>query len=167
MSPERWLLVPGWETFYEVSDQGRVRSLGRDGVRADGRRLIKKPRMLTARIDYKGYQRVTLSGARRWHVGVHQLVLLAFVGPRPDGQEARHLDDDKDNNSLSNLVYGTPSENRYDAVRNGTHNQARKQTCPRGHAYDYTKPDGSRVCRKCKALHRSIHPMFLRKAEAA
>lgn len=164
---EEWRAVPGWEGLYEISDQGRVRSLGRTGFMSDGRALVKKPRMLTPSLDRKGYQRVTLTGSRRWKAGIHQLVLLAFVGPRAEGHEARHLDDDKDNNRLTNLAYGTSSENRRDAVRNGVHGQARKTSCPRGHAYDYTKPNGSRVCRKCKALHRSVNPVFLRKEEAA
>jgi hypothetical protein len=50
---------------------------------------------------------------------VHRIVLDAFVGPRPDGMECRHLDDDPTNNALSNLVWGTRSENQLDAVRNG------------------------------------------------
>jgi hypothetical protein len=48
---------------------------------------------------------------------VHQLVLLAFVGPRPkldEKGEIRHLDGDKMNNQLANLVYGTQKENMAD-----------------------------------------------------
>lgn len=49
---------------------------------------------------------------------LHSLVMLTFVGPRPMGFIIRHLDDDKTNNKLSNLRYGTYSENAIDAVKN-------------------------------------------------
>lgn len=32
MDEERWMPVSGYEDFYQVSDQGRIRSLGREGV---------------------------------------------------------------------------------------------------------------------------------------
>jgi len=49
---------------------------------------------------------------------IHQLVLLAFVGPCPEGMEVRHLDDNTLNNALSNLCYGTHLQNQQDAVQN-------------------------------------------------
>ena len=45
---------------------------------------------------------------------VHRLVLTAFVGKCPSGQEARHLDGVPTNNMLTNLVWGTRSENILD-----------------------------------------------------
>ena len=51
---------------------------------------------------------------------VHQLVLEAFVGPKPPGCESRHLDGNRTNASLVNLVWGTRSENRMDSARHGT-----------------------------------------------
>jgi hypothetical protein len=50
---------------------------------------------------------------------VHSLVLLAFVGPRPDGMEACHNDGDRDNNRLSNLRWDTPRGNAEDRERHG------------------------------------------------
>lgn len=51
---------------------------------------------------------------------VHQLVLLTFVGPCPQGRECLHRDGNPQNNCLSNLAWGTRSENRSDAIRHGT-----------------------------------------------
>ena len=51
---------------------------------------------------------------------VHRLVLEAFVGPCPDGMEALHADGTRTNNSLSNLRWGTRSENVQDAIAHGT-----------------------------------------------
>lgn len=50
----------------------------------------------------------------------HQLVALAFIGPRPEGQEVRHLDGNKLNNHFSNLCWGTHRENMGDAALQGS-----------------------------------------------
>lgn len=56
----------------------------------------------------------------------HQLMMLTFVGKPPCGQEVRHLDGAKLNNNLSNLRYGTRSENMQDKVRHGTDNKGER-----------------------------------------
>jgi hypothetical protein len=52
-------------------------------------------------------------------VRVHSVVMLAFKGVRPPGLEVRHLDGNPKNNALSNLAYGTASQNRMDAYEHG------------------------------------------------
>lgn len=51
---------------------------------------------------------------------VHKLVMDAFVGPCPEGQEVLHEDNDTANNTVSNLRYGTRVENTADKFRHGT-----------------------------------------------
>lgn len=113
-------------------------------------------------VDHKGYPRVLIvdeDGRKRARL-VHQLVMEAFVGPYPSaGMEIRHLDGDPSNNSLSNLAYGTKSENARDRLLHGTDANARKTHCKRGHAFDdantRVRPDGSRKCRACdREAHR-------------
>lgn len=121
---ERWLPVPGFEGFYEVSDQGHVRSVRHmTGAGWRGGRLLKPfP-------DSDGYLRVNLSrhgeifGLRP----VHGLVLLAFVGPAPDGQQVRHGLGGKTDNRLVNLCYGTPLDNSDDKRRDGTMARGERQ----------------------------------------
>jgi hypothetical protein len=60
-----------------------------------------------------------ITGDRR-KLWVHHAVLLAHVGPRPDGQECRHLDDNPRHNHAANLAWGTRAENMRDRARNGT-----------------------------------------------
>lgn len=66
-------------------------------------------------------------GRRRLQLGthgkhfVHQRVLLAFVGPCPEGMECCHNDGNAANNKLDNLRWDTHSNNQLDAVRQGTH----------------------------------------------
>lgn len=110
---ESWRAVPGFPA-YQVSDHGRVRTLNdRPGSRAgDG---IMSPGHLP-----RGHLRVALRrDGKRCDRQVHALVLLAFVGPCPEGMEALHKDDDPSNNALTNLRWGTHTENMADARRNG------------------------------------------------
>jgi len=52
---------------------------------------------------------------------VHRMVLLAFVGPAPEGMKCRHLNGNPKDNRLENLCWGTSSENNRDIVRHGRH----------------------------------------------
>lgn len=149
---EEWRAVVGYEGRYEVSDMGRVRSVDRVVVASNGAVRHLAGRMLT---PYKQrYWLVSLAATADRpprHPRVHILVLEAFVGPRPDGLMGRHLDDDTDNNALPNLAWGTNSDNMLDAVRNGTHREARKTHCIRNHEFDGER-DGHRTCSKCRRI---------------
>lgn len=132
--PEKWRPIPGWEKSHEVSNRGRVRSITRKIVNSLGHVTTRQGRDLKLKED-AGYLRVQLNfqGVAKMFF-VHRLVLLAFVGPVPEGKQVRHLDGDAKNNHLENLTYGTISENQLDRVRHGTHQETRKTECPRGHA---------------------------------
>ena len=117
---EEWRPVVGYEGLYEVSSLGRVRSLDR-WVRANSGRRRTGVRYFTPSPSGKSrkYKKVLLRNPDKQHL-VHRLVLEAFVGPRPDNCEARHLDGDPSNNRLDNLAWGTKAENEADKVKHGT-----------------------------------------------
>lgn len=109
---ENWKDIPGFEGRYQVSDLGRVRSLPRR-VRlvAHG---IETSRLATGKLLRPGPTRsghLTVAVGRGNSRLVHQLVLEAFVGPRPEGMEVLHLNHQPTDNRLANLRYGTRSEN--------------------------------------------------------
>lgn len=120
MITETWKPVVGHEGAYEVSDQGRVRSLARR-VRLVTRQGAEITRAVSARVlrpgvDSAGYQSVTLR--KGFNVRVHWLVLAAFVGPA--GKLHRlHLNGIQVDNRLQNLKYGTRSENMIDLFFHG------------------------------------------------
>lgn len=126
---EQWKPIVGWEGLYEVSDLGRVRSLDRVWVQPAPRsgaphEYRYRGRVLTGGRDAYGYVVVHLrrppQTARSWCHKVHQLVLAAFVGPRPaDRPQTRHLNGNQIDNRLTNLQYGTALENAADRVRHG------------------------------------------------
>ncbi len=154
-TPERWLPLPGYEGIYDVSDQGRVRSWA-------PWRSQPVPRIRSQYLRPDGHKGLALcNDGVQISAKVHQLVLLAFVGPRPEGMEIRHLDGDPINNVLSNLVYGTHSENMFDRVRHGTWTNLHKHKthCDRGHPFDGANTwlhNGRRYCRECrKARNRA------------
>lgn len=162
-----WRAVAGFEGQYEVSDTGLIRSLdrtietrngsrwkpgepGTPGIRRLKGKLLKPGTLLPS-----GHQHVVLTG--RVDRTVHRMVLEAFVGPCPSGLMALHNDDDPTNNTLSNLSWGTRSDNSHDAVRNGRHWQVNKTHCSkRGHPLigDNIKRDalGNRHCRECARI---------------
>ena len=100
--------IPGF-LGYSVDNLGRVFSTKRGGER-----------QLKAKPGNDGYLSVNLfrDGAPT-KIAIHRLVLMAWVGPCPAKQECRHLDGDKLNNSLSNLAWGTKSENANDTYLMG------------------------------------------------
>lgn len=160
VSSECWLPVV-CDPNYEVSDWGNVQSVARWIEYSNGRRRWHEGRLLTQTPNRHrgGKLFVHLSGGKVRYV--HQLVLEAHVGPRPDGMNALHRDDDSTNNRVSNLYWGTQSQNGHDAVRNGRHHNARKTHCRRGHEFTpentIQRKDGRRECRECRRIYDSQH----------
>ena len=102
---EEWLPVP-FDDRYLVSSHGRVKG------------PLKLLKLLKKKCtDY--YPSVWISGKYRF---VHHLVASAFIGERPPGSFVLHKDDNRDNNHVTNLYYGTPTDNAQDRVTNGVYN---------------------------------------------
>lgn len=146
-STETWLPIPDLPG-YEVSDHGRAR--GPSGE--------LNQRLYETRRGGPKYFQVYLPKPIGRNYYVHRLVLEAFVGKAPKGQQCRHLNGTSTDNRLENLQWGTPSEDNYDRIRHGTHQHAKKTHCKYGHPLDgeYLNPDGSvhqRVCLTCRRIH--------------
>ena len=142
-----WKPIPGYEGLYEVSSRGEVRSARRAGTPG----LIRKPR----RHPKTGYLYLNLSKDNDTKTYmVHSLVALTFLGERPAGQEARHVNGDQLDNKLNNLAYGTKVENAQDTLDHGNNRNARKTHCKRDHLFDeentyIVKTTGARRCKQC------------------
>lgn len=142
MSTEEWRAIPGHEGRYEVSDKGRVRSFARGEAHI----------LATWTSSPQGHLKTRIGGRAVSGRYIHQLVLEAFVGPRPEGMVTRHLNGDPADNRVENLAWGTQSENNYDAVRHGTHAEASRTHCLRGHEFTAENTrhyNGARFCRTC------------------
>lgn len=116
---ERWKSIPGYEGIYEVSDLGRVRRLTFDNHHVRNRPI--EPRILRSWLTKHGYARVALSkNGKSTSPHVHRLVLIAFVGPPPEGYEAAHLNGDRADSRLCNLAWKTRKDNHADKILHGT-----------------------------------------------
>lgn len=98
---------------------GRVRSYktNRAGL------FSAEPKILnpTMRDKRRGYLDVCLRmGPQKTMIGVHRLVLLAFVGQPPPGHQAAHGNGSPSENSLSNLRWALPRDNMADQIAHGT-----------------------------------------------
>lgn len=158
---EVWLPVVGYEGLYEVSNQGRVRSLDRVVTKSNSRQQVVFGRILKPK-QHNGYRHVDLSAngkVRRFRI--HQLVCPAFNGGPPNSeerQEIRHLNGIKLDNTPENLCWGSSSENKFDSVRHGVHYPTREEFCKYGHSFDAENTkitileDGRqrRTCLKCR-----------------
>lgn len=140
-APERWRPVRDYEGLYQISDRGQVRSLDRQvivempgGYKIASGRTVRTYRGRTLKwwIRADGYPEVTLSrDGVQTDFRVHILVLEAFVGLCPPGQEARHGPAGKADPGLANLRgWGTRAENMADRATDGTLSRGERQ----GHA---------------------------------
>lgn len=103
--------IPGYEGLYEVSNLGRVRTkhISNNGV------IFRKPGLTK-----DGYLRLKLYKNKKYkHFGIHQLVLLAFVGRCPANKEINHRNCNKRCNELNNLEYVSRSKNIRHGYING------------------------------------------------
>ena len=95
---ELWTDIPGYDGRYQVSTWGRVRS-------ASG---IMKPYK-----NYKGYLKIGLTKDGVCHKHrVNRLVASAFIPNYAELPEVNHIDGDKSNNSVTNLEWVSPRQNR-------------------------------------------------------
>jgi hypothetical protein len=121
---EEWRPVVGFEGFYEVSNYGSVRGVDRMiPSNKPGLTRLHKGRILKPSTDDRGgYLFVVLVGGGAKRIArIHALVLEAFVGPKPEGMQARHYPDpNKLNNRADNLIWGTPKENAEDREEHGS-----------------------------------------------
>lgn len=165
MSDEIWQPVPEYEGLYEVSSQGRVRSIDRYVKGKHGNLRLARGRLIAQTLLH-GYPTVRIYKDNVGQtVGVHRLLCLAFYGIPPAGYQACHNDGDRAHNTLDNLRWDSVSENHRDSVRHGTHHNAKKTRCPRGHllSSDNLVPSAlpRRCCLECSRIRGRGEPLHL------
>lgn len=100
--------IPGYESFYEASSCGKIRSIRYN-------KILK----VEKRINNNGYYSfcTCIDGIVKTHM-VHRIIAETFLGP-PNGRVVNHKDGDKKNNSIENLEWVTYSQNNIHAYKIG------------------------------------------------
>jgi hypothetical protein len=126
------IMIKNQKTDYMVSKEGKVFSK-------------KTNKFLSQYSTPGGYMNVDLyTPKRRYKIGVHQLVALAFI-PNPDNLPlVNHKDGDKTNNDLENLEWSTYSSNNQHAYDHGLRKPLEPEQC---YFTKYTREQIVTVCR--------------------
>lgn len=111
---EQWRNVIGFESLYEVSDEGRVRH------KVTGKLRTLTPQGPGQYIGIRLYRNNVGYGTY-----VHILVAESFLGPKSQGTEVRHLDGRSYNSAANNLAWGTSQQNATDTLMHGNNIQCK------------------------------------------
>lgn len=119
---EEWRDIPGYESLYQTSTHGRVRSIGRYvkgecviNVNIGPKRRYIRPHLLPGNAGSTGYRKVELSakGVIKTLM-VHRLVAITFI-PNPLNLDiVHHKDENKLNNRADNLEWVSRAGNVQD-----------------------------------------------------
>jgi hypothetical protein len=131
MRHEIWKPVIGYEGLYEVSNNGRIRSISGCNTECPccGRKISRriKGKILAFTVGEKGYLTVVLSkqGVSK-RVKVHRIVAINFIPNPKNKPQVNHEDGIKSNNFVENLSWATNKENMEHAIRTGLSKGATK-----------------------------------------
>lgn len=112
MEQEIWKPVVGYESNYEVSNFGRVKTIRHNVIGKDGRIMNFEPKIKKPSITRKGYYYVNLSknGKKKCHK-IHKLVMEAFVPNSENKPYIDHINTIKTDNRVCNLRWVSSKEN--------------------------------------------------------
>jgi len=118
---ELWKPIQNFESQYEVSSLGRIRSLDRIVTYSDGRTGKLEGKIIRGSLLKNGYITVCLSSKKRKYV--HQIVAETFLGQSEFRQTVNHKDGNKTNNCVENIEWNTYKQNNNHARETGLNNQ--------------------------------------------
>jgi len=116
---ETWVPISEYETQYEVSNLGNVKSVDRFCASRWGTPRRVKGRMMKLFKTPQGYLQVLLcrNGMSKKFF-IHRLVASAFIANSHNYPQVNHLDGNKSHNSVENLEWNSCQQNCHHALEN-------------------------------------------------
>ena len=117
--------IIGYETLYQISNLGRVKSLPKGDGNGNKERILVPEHV---KKNNTTYYRISLSKdgvVQRFQI--HRLVAEAFIPNLESKPYVNHIDNNGENNSVLNLEWCTHSENMLHAQKQGRLLQSQKQ----------------------------------------
>lgn len=145
---EEWKDIPGYETHYQVSNLGRVRSFRRGS-----------PKILKPGKTPQGYPFVNLCvEAENRSAAIHTLVANTFLGGVPKGMVVNHISGCITDSRVSNLEIVTPYENIHHAMETlGTMKGTKQATVERIiHLLNTTHLTLTAIAKECGVSYASV-----------
>lgn len=141
--PEIWKPVVNFDGLYEISTNGRLRSLDHFVI---NRYKIDRRRSKIRSARCSRYLTTTLfKDGKRFHFLLHRLVALAFIPNPLNLSQVNHKNGDKSDNRSENLEWVSPKENTKHALDNNLRHPAK------GDAH-YNRRLNSAIVREMRSL---------------
>ncbi len=109
---EEWIDIKGFEGKYQISSNGRVRSLDRITVDSIGRSRLYKGQIMKPFVNGSGYLQLNLSlNGIKYNPFLHKLIAEHFISNPNNYPEVNHINHNKLDCSIENLEWCTRKEN--------------------------------------------------------
>jgi tetratricopeptide (TPR) repeat protein len=125
---EQWKDIPDYEGLYQASDLGRIKSLERF-IQGNVKRIVAE-KILNVSLNSNGYPFIGLNkNNNRKRLRVHRIMAMAFLGLTKDTIGiCDHIDNNRQNNKLSNLQIISSRFNNTKDAKNKTNFNGVKKT---------------------------------------
>jgi hypothetical protein len=121
---EIWKAIPGYE-HYQASNLGQIKSVTHYVQRKDCKGVLRpyfpKGKILKPYENQKYYYVWLSKNGDKKIFKVHHLILLTFLGPRPQNMLGCHNNGNSLDNRIENLRWDTASSNVLDTIKHGNH----------------------------------------------